>query len=69
MGFFDIKTIPREDIEAKQRFITIHRDDEAPYGKVIVDKETGVAYLSTGCGEGLTVLVDREGKPMIYDIK
>ncbi len=35
---------------------------------IITDKETGVQYLlaiSPNLGSGLTVLVDREGKPLI----
>lgn len=30
--------------------------------KLITDKETGVQYLASG---GITVLVDRDGKPLI----
>jgi hypothetical protein len=35
--------------------------------QIIIDKETGVNYLmiSTGFGVGLTVLVDKDGKPII----
>lgn len=35
--------------------------------KVIVDKETGVQYLfvESGYAGGLTVLVDRNGKPLL----
>lgn len=35
---------------------------------VIIDKKTGVQYLlaiSPNMGSGLTVLVDKEGKPLI----
>jgi len=34
---------------------------------VIKDKETGVLYISkqSGRGGGMTVLVDREGKPLL----
>ena len=36
--------------------------------KVILDKMTGVQYLSyiTSSGAGLTILVDQEGKPLLY---
>lgn len=35
--------------------------------KVIVDNETGVQYLfvESGYAGGMTVLVDREGKPLL----
>ena len=36
--------------------------------KILVDTKTGVQYLFCQCGYsgGLTVMVDREGKPLIY---
>ncbi len=39
--------------------------------EVWVDKETGVNYLyySSGYGGGLTVLLDKEGKPIITPIE
>lgn len=38
---------------------------------VIVDTETGVQYLWRGAGYkgGLTVLLDAEGKPLLYEFK
>ncbi len=35
--------------------------------RIIVDKETGVQYLMAHCTNigGLTVLVDRDGKPLL----
>ena len=38
------------------------------YSQIIVDKETGVMYLFRGAGYrgGLTVMVDADGKPLIY---
>ena len=48
-------------------FVTI--SDEF-YGKVIYDKRTGVEYWYS-CGHSntgtLTMLVDKDGKPLIYD--
>ena len=34
---------------------------------IILDKETGVQYLMAFCGNGcgLTVLVDKDGKPLL----
>lgn len=38
---------------------------------VLVDKETGVNYLyyASGYSGGLTVLVDREGKPIVSPVE
>ena len=38
--------------------------------KIWVDKETGVnyLYLSGGYGGGLTVLLDKDGKPIVTSI-
>lgn len=37
------------------------------YMAIYVDRQTGVNYLYTSCGNagGLTVLVDRDGKPIV----
>ena len=49
-----------------ERFVIIQqRYDE----KVMYDKETKVEYFMFGdfkCGGGITVLVDKNGKPLIY---
>ena len=39
--------------------------------EILVDKETGVNYLfhASGYSGGLTVLVDKDGKPIITPIK
>lgn len=38
------------------------------YGRVVYDKRTGVEYwISYGYSNVLTVLVDEDGKPLIYD--
>ena len=41
-----------------------------PERKILLDTETGVQYLfvQNGYGGGLTVLVDREGKPMTWQV-
>ena len=43
-------------------------NDEYGYFNIIVDTETGVMYLFRGAGYrgGLTVMVDTDGKPLIY---
>jgi hypothetical protein len=55
-----------------KRFITVH--EEGTLGsrfKVIVDKETGVNYLINidGYSGGITVLLDKDGKPIVSPIK
>ena len=38
------------------------------YGRVVYDERTGVEYwISYGYSNVLTVLVDADGKPLIYD--
>lgn len=56
-----------------KRFQVVHR--ESPAGGmmmetvILVDTFTGVLYLQAvnGYGGGLTPLLDRDGKPMIWD--
>lgn len=53
----------------EKRFEVIHKDASGMAGcKIIVDKNTGVQYLYAydGYGGGVTVLVDRDGKPILY---
>lgn len=49
-----------------KRFIKVYKQDMGGT-MVLVDRETGVNYLfvSSGYAGGLTVLLDREGKPII----
>lgn len=56
----------------EKRFVTIHREGGG-FGaqvEVLVDKETGVQYLyrQYGYSGGMTVLLDRDGKPLIAPI-
>ena len=51
----------------KDRFIDIRPDnDYVRY--IVIDRDTKVQYLYVNCGYGggLTVLVDAEGKPLLY---
>ena len=55
---------------AKERFVETY--SQGATKKIIVDTQTGVNYLlmssnMTG-GSGLTVLVDKDGKPIITEI-
>ncbi|MBV7275161.1 hypothetical protein JMF89_11530 [Clostridiaceae bacterium UIB06] len=51
------------------RFEVSHKEGTMAGFKVIVDKKTGVNYLFTwdGYAGGLTVLLDKEGKPVVTD--
>ena len=50
----------------QERFVRIHSENMGGE-QIIVDKVTGVNYLfvTSGYAGGLTVLLDREGKPVI----
>ena len=60
-----------ETPNGEDRFIEIRTDDSAigSWTDIYVDKETGVMYLfvKNGYGGGLTVMVDEDGKPLIWD--
>lgn len=50
-----------------ERFVIIQKE---PNGKVMYDKETKVEYFMFGGykdGGGITVLIDKDGKPLIYE--
>ena len=56
--------------ELDRRFKIINdTNDGLGYCNIIVDTETGVMYLFRGAGYrgGLTVMVDADGKPLIYE--
>jgi hypothetical protein len=50
----------------EERFVRIHSENMGGE-QIIVDKVTGVNYLlvTSGYAGGLTVLLDRDGKPVI----
>jgi hypothetical protein len=54
-------------VMAEKRFQVVHKEGTLSSTKVIVDRETGVNYLFVGEGYvgGLTVLLDKDGKPVI----
>ena len=54
----------------EKRFVRIWTDGAFGSNEIWVDRETGVNYLyhSGGYGGGLTVLVDRDGKPIITPV-
>lgn len=53
------------------RFKTIYSKGAITHREIIVDTETGINYLfvSEGPAGGLTVLLDKNGKPMVTSIK
>lgn len=66
MGWFDSKS----NTPQNKRFIEVYCDmGMAAIGnRILVDTQTGVMYLyhrEINAG-GLTVLVDRDGKPLLY---
>lgn len=56
-----------------KRFILVESEGSGftNQAKIFVDRETGVNYLfvTSGYAGGLTVLLDREGKPVISDVE
>lgn len=56
----------------KGRFEVVHKESTAmTVTQILVDKETGVNYLwhAEGYGGGLTVLLDKDGKPVVTPIE
>lgn len=51
----------------KDRFVKIYSQGKMQVIEVWVDKETGVNYLyrEAGYSGGLTVLLDKDGKPIV----
>lgn len=64
-------TLNSNEVGASERFERVYyqSDDIPGYIHVYVDTETGVMYLfvKDGYGGGLTVMVDENGKPMIWE--
>ncbi|WP_270639386.1 DUF6440 family protein [Longibaculum muris] len=55
----------------ENRFVSVYEQKYFTSGtEILVDKKTGVNYLfhQSGNGGGLTVLVDREGHPIVTTI-
>lgn len=51
----------------KRKFLSIYPDGKSSSCNIIVDKDTGVNYLfvNEGYAGGLTVMVDKNGKPIV----
>ena len=58
---------------AKERFVEVYSQGVVNVAKIIVDTETGVNYLlgshDLRTGTGLTVLVDKDGKPVVTPVE
>ncbi|GMA07999.1 hypothetical protein GCM10025886_11500 [Tetragenococcus halophilus subsp. flandriensis] len=52
---------------AEKRFEEIYTQGKLKAEKIVRDNETGVLYLvyEEGYGVGITVLVDKDGKPLV----
>lgn len=53
-----------------KRFIKVHSESMGE-NQIIVDSQTGVNYFyhNGGYGGGLTVLVDKDGKPIVTPVE
>ena len=62
------KVIKTTELDSRFKIIK-DTNDGFGYCDIIVDTETGVMYLFRGAGYrgGLTVMVDADGKPLIYE--
>ena len=56
-------------VKVDDRFEKIYSQGVSNVTEIWVDKETGMQYLyhSAGYGVGITPLLDKDGKPSIYD--
>lgn len=61
-----------EDETIDRRFVIVEKCDmgTASMSYVIADTDTGVLYhfIKSGYGGGLTVMVDSDGKPLIWEV-
>ena len=53
-------------MDKEKRFEVVYKQGTIDVCRILVDRETGVQYLhiANGNAGGLTVLVDREGRPL-----
>ena len=66
-----LKDVTIQDVNAADnRFIMVHKENASGnLCKVYYDNETKVMYLAINVynGGGITVLVDKDGKPLLYE--
>lgn len=67
----DLKNEEERTIMGNDRFEKVYSQGAMNVIEVWVDKETGVNYIFHAAGNagGLTVLLDREGRPVISTVK
>ena len=55
----------------EKRFVKVYSEGAFGSNEIWVDKETGVNYLyhASGYAGGLTVLLDKDGKPIVKPIE
>ena len=53
----------------ERRFVVSNKEGKIECVKIITDSETGVQYLfaTEGYAGGLTVLLDKDGKPLLNE--
>lgn len=58
-------------VKKQERFKKVYSQGKLSAVEIFVDTETGVNYIycSSGYGGGLTVLLDKDGKPVITPIE
>lgn len=58
-------------MKKEKRFEKVYSQGGLTAVEILVDRETGVNYLfrQSGYGGGLTVLLDKDGKPVVTPIK
>lgn len=66
------KSATAEDTKYTNRFIIVEECDLGTFSVcyVLVDTDTGVLYnfIKSGYGGGLTVMLDADGKPLIWEV-
>ena len=57
-------------MKKEERFVETYSQGKIDNIKIFVDKETGVNYVfhHQGYAGGMTVLLDKDGKPVITDV-
>ncbi len=58
-------------MKKEERFVETYSQGKIDNIKIFVDKETGVNYVfhHQGYAGGMTVLLDKDGKPIITDVE
>ena len=66
MDSIEVKT----EVESPDRMMIVEEFEQGSYHfKIWTDTETNVMYLQLGTQGGLTVMLDTDGKPILYEDK